>query len=58
MSMGWSPAGQYLLKLQKSQSLMTGLQLLAHSPEIVTRLRHSMSENIQQIHGARHNHHC
>lgn len=58
MSMGWSLAGRYLLKLQKSQSLMTGLQLMAHSPVIVTRLRHSMSENIQQIHRARHIHHC
>lgn len=58
MSMGWNLAGQYLLKLQKSQSLMTGLQLMAQPPEIVTRLRYSMSENIQHIHGARHIHHC
>lgn len=58
MSMGWNLAGQYLLKLQKSQSLITGLQLMAHSPEIVNKLRHSMSENIQHIHVARHIHHC
>lgn len=58
MSMGWSLAGQFLLKLQKSQSLMTKLQLMAHSPVIVTSLRHSMSENTQHIHGARHIHHC
>lgn len=40
MSMGWSLAGQYLLKLQKSQ-LIIGLLLTVHCDRCLTRKKYT-----------------